>query len=134
MGRSYTVPRSAKGETRILYIFTLRSLAITLLFVAIGFFIATFLSKFAPLGLVAKVIVCGVFGLFGFIIGAAKIPDSPFMGPLQKAGGEEIFTILLRLMTFGRRKKIYIYGKTREKNEIKIDDNKKEGILGKFKF
>lgn len=133
MGRSYTVPRSAKGETRILYIFTLKSLAITLLFMAIGFFVATGIGKIAEIGLVGKVIVCGSFGAVGFVIGAAKIPDSPFMGPLQKAGGEEIFTILLRLITFGKRRKIYIYGLTRKKNDVKLDDEK-EGVFSKFKF
>ena len=33
MGKSYFVPRSAKGETRILYIFTIKSFVTT---VAIG--------------------------------------------------------------------------------------------------
>lgn len=135
MGRSYTVPRSAKGETRILYIFSLKSLALTLVFVAVGFLITYFLGMVMEIGFVTNAIVIGSFGLIGYIIGAAKIPDSPMMGALQKAGGEEILTILLRLITFGKRKKIYVYGLTREKNELNItDDKKKEGILGKFKI
>ena len=134
MGRSYTVPRSAKGETRILYIFSLKSLALTLIFLAVGFVITYIVGKFIQIGFMTNAIIVGSFALVGFAIGAAKIPDSPMMGPLQKAGGEEILTILLRLITFGKRKKIYVYGLTREKNEVKLDDSKKEGILGKLKI
>ena len=134
MGRSYTVPRSAKGETRILYIFSLKSLALTLIFLALGFLITFFVGKFVEIGFVTNAIIVGSFALVGYVIGAAKIPDSPMMGPLQKAGGEEILTILLRLITFGKRKKIYVYGLTRERNDVKLDDNKKEGILGKLKI
>lgn len=134
MGRSYTVPRSAKGETRILYIFSLKSLALTLIFLAVGFVITYIVGKFVQIGFVTNAIIVGSFALVGFAIGAAKIPDSPMMGPLQKAGGEEILTILLRLITFGKRKKIYVYGLTREKNEVKLDESKKEGILGKLKI
>ena len=49
------------------------------------------------------------FGAIGYVVGAAKIPDSPFMGPLQKAGGENVSDILLRLITFRSKKKIYMY-------------------------
>ena len=134
MGRSYTVPRSAKGETRILYIFSLKSLALTLIFLAIGFLITFFVGKFVEIGFVTNAIIVGSFALVGYVIGAAKIPDSPMMGPLQKAGGEEILTILLRLITFGKRKKIYVYGLTRERNDVKQKKKKKEGILGKLKI
>ncbi len=127
MGRSYTVPRSAKGESRILYIFTLKSFGITLVCGIIGFIIISLIGQVTEVGLVAKVIVTGVMGGIGFIIGSAKIPDSPIMGPLQKAGNEEVFDILLRLASFGKKKKIYLYGLTREKNELKLDDKKEKG-------
>ena len=46
---------------------------------------------------------------FGYAIGALKIPDSKLMGPFRKAGGEYLSEIILRAITFKRRKKIYIY-------------------------
>ena len=88
MGRSYTVPRSAKGESRILYVFTIKSLAITLAFAAIGVLIYFILKMFMTVSLVTMILIIAPFALVGFAIGAAKIPDSPIMGPLQKAGGE----------------------------------------------
>ena len=110
MGRTYGVPRSAKGESRILYIFTVKSLAITLAFAAVGWLIISAIQMVIEVTLIPKLIIIGIFGGIGFVIGAANIPDNPIMGPLQKAGGEQILDILLRLITFGSTKKLYIYG------------------------
>lgn len=122
MGRTYGVPRSAKGESRILYIFTIKSLAITLAFAAVGWLIVSIIKSIIDVSLVMNIIIIGFFGGIGFIIGAAKIPDIPLMGPLQKAGGEEVFDILMRLITFKNKKKLYIYGLTRKVS--KVEENK----------
>ena len=117
MGRSYTVPRSAKGESRILYIFTLKSLAITLVFAGIGILIYFILKSFMEISLITMILIIAPFAGIGFVIGATNIPDSPIMGPLQKAGGENIFDILVRLITFRYKKKIYLYGINRKVEE-----------------
>lgn len=124
MGRTYGVPRSAKGESRILYIFTIKSLAITLAFAAVGWLIISLIKTVIEISLIPKIIILGIFGGIGYVIGAAKIPDNPMMGPLQKAGGEQIMDILLRLITFRGKKKLYIYGLTRETK--KDNSNKKD--------
>ena len=36
MGRTYSVPRNVKGETRLLYIFSIKSLAFTIGFGLVG--------------------------------------------------------------------------------------------------
>lgn len=123
MGRTYGVPRSAKGESRILYIFTIKSLAITLAFAAIGWGLSFLVKMFVELSLIGTLIFIVPFAGIGFIIGATKIPDSPMLGPLQKAGGEYVYDILLRLLTFKSKKKIYIYGLTREVNKKKEGSN-----------
>lgn len=128
MGRSYTVPRSAKGESRILYIFTLKSLAITLAFAAVGVIIYFILKAFMEVSLIAMILIIAPFAGIGFLVGATNIPDSPIMGPLQKAGGENIFDILVRLITFRYKKKVYLYGINR-KVEEKTKDVKKRGIF-----
>lgn len=115
MGKTYTVPRSAKGESRILYIFTIKSLVITLVIAGLGWIVASIIETVVPaLGMVGKLIVTGVFGVIGYIIGSAKIPDSPLVGFLQKASGEAIIDILYRYITFKGKKKLYIYGITRK--------------------
>ncbi len=107
MGRTYTVPRSVKGESRILYIFSITGLIFTIAFALVGLLIKTLISAFLP-AIVGWVIV-GVFAVLGFVIGSFKIPDSNVMGPLKKAGGEQIRDILFRSIAFIRKKKIYIY-------------------------
>lgn len=127
MGRSYTVPRSAKGESRILYIFSIKSLATTIGFAMIGVLIYFLVKTFATdVSLITMILIIAPFAGIGFIVGAATIPDVPLMGPLQKAGGENVADILLRLITFKGKKKIYMYNVDR-----KVDMKKpKAQIIG----
>ncbi len=117
MGRTYTVPRSAKGESRILYIFTVTGLVFTVAFGLVGFLIKMLISSFLP-SIVGWIIV-GLFAVIGFVIGTLKIPDANIMGPLKKAGGEKIKDILFRTLTFTKRKKIYVYRYNDNKGEKK---------------
>ena len=109
MGRTYTVPRSAKGESRILYIFTVKSLISTIAFAAIGLIPYLLLSSIGlgTAGIVAIVIFAGI----GYAMMTLKIPDAPIMGKLRKAGGEQLGDIAWRTITFSKRKKIYVYRK-----------------------
>lgn len=125
MGRTYGVPRSAKGESRILYIFTIKSLAVTLVAAGIGWLLTSLIGSIIALSLVMKIIIIALFGGIGYVIGAASIPDNPMMGPLQKAGGEQIMDILWRLITFKNKKKLYIYGLTRDKKNNTSTEKKK---------
>lgn len=109
MGKTYNVPRSAKGETRILYIFTVKSLLSTIVFTGIGFIpymILSTLGMQTP-GIVALVVCAAI----GYGIMTLKIPDVPIMGKFRKAGGEQLGDILWRTITFSKRKKIYVYRK-----------------------
>lgn len=107
MGRTYGVPRSAKGESRFLYIFTMKSLFTTILFAAFGI---VFYFIFALIGLpVVGIIMVGVMGAIGFGVGTLTIPDTPLVGNLRKAGGEKVSEIIIRTITFKKRKKIYVY-------------------------
>ena len=113
MGGSYFVPRSVKGESRILFIFTVKSFILTIVFGLIGVLIWILGSKIG-LSLMGGLIAVIITGGIGYVIGAVNIPDAPVMGPLRKAGGENIFDILIRLILFRRKKKIYVYNHKRE--------------------
>ena len=108
MGRTYSVPRSVKGESRILYVFSVKSLLFTIGFGLIGLLIGYVLSMLG-LGGSATFIITGILAVIGFCIGALSIPDSPMVGNLRKAGGEPISDILLRTIMFKGKKKIYLY-------------------------
>ena len=127
MGRTYTVPRSVKGESRILYIFTIKSLAMTLGFGAIGIILYFILKSFMEISMITMILIIAPFAGLGFLIGAAKIPDSPFMGPLQKAGGENVSDILWRLITYKSKKKIYIYNVDRKLDNVSKSTKKGKG-------
>ena len=130
MGKSYFVPRNVKGESRILYIFTMKSFIYTLIFGLIGFFVGYIVGLLADISLIIKIIIIGIFGVIGYIIGAVKIPDSPAMGPLRKAGGEYLSDILFRIITFGSKKKIYVYNINRD---VKNQKKEKEKVNLKLK-
>lgn len=107
MGKTYGVPRSAKGESRFLNVFSILSTFTTLGGAAVGF---VFYWIFSIIGLkTVGLVFLGIGALLGFCIGTFTIPDSPIVGNLRKAGGEKISDILLRTVTFTKRKKIYVY-------------------------
>lgn len=115
MGSSFYVPRSVKGESRILYIFTIKSFIVTLIFGLVGAGIWFLLTSFnINVELVPGLIIVGIFGGIGYALATVIIPDVPFMGPLRKAGGENIGAMILRLISFRGRKKIYLYNYKRE--------------------
>ena len=124
MGGAYFVPRSVKGETRLLFIFTVKSFVLTIAFGLIGVLIWFLLGTVMNVSLVVGLVLVGITGGIGYVIGAVTIPDSPMMGPLRKAGGENISDILLRLIAFRGKRKIYLY-------DYKRSEIKKENKGGK---
>ena len=116
MGGSYVVPRNVKGESRLLYIFTIKSFIATLAFglsgLGIWFLIQT-LAGFTSSIFVTIAVVAVLAGI-GYALATVKIPDIPMMGALRKAGGENIGAMLIRLVTFRKKKKIYVYNYKRE--------------------
>ncbi len=114
MGGSYYVPRSVKGESRILYVFTIKSFAVTLAFGLVGVLFYFILSSFMSISIVGAIIIIAIFAAIGYALSAVTIPDVPIMGPLRKAGGENIGAMIIRLISFRGRKKIYLYNYKRQ--------------------
>ena len=113
MGKTYYVPRSVKGETRLLYIFTVKSFVSTVAIGLIGAGIWYLGATFFKMGIVPGIIITVLFGGIGYCFGTLKIPDIPIMGRFRKAGGENLSDISFRFLTFGRKKKIYVYNLNR---------------------
>ena len=125
MGGSYYVPRSVKGESRILYVFTIKSFAVTLAFGLLGVLVYFILSSFINISIFGSIIIIGIFGGIGYLLSAVTIPDVPAMGPLRKAGGENIGAILIRFLTFRKKRKIYLYNYKRNVNKGGTNDGSK---------
>jgi len=93
MGSSYYVPRSVKGESRILYIFTIKSFIVTLIFGLVGAGIWFLLTSFnVNVELIPGLVIVGICGGIGYALATVVIPDVPFMGPLRKAGRREYWS------------------------------------------
>lgn len=103
---TYQIPRNYRGETRLLYIFTIKSLITTLAGAGIG---AIFWLIFSIIGL-AKVglIILAIFALLGYVAGAFKIPTIVGLPVTKKIGGESIYEIVLRYIKFNKNRKIYV--------------------------
>lgn len=105
---TYNLPRSVKGEGRILFIFTGKSLIYSVVAGGIGVLFYFILSIF-KLNMIGILIVA-IFALLGFLVGTLKVPDISKFEFTKKTGGENIDDIIKRAIKFKTRgKKIYLY-------------------------
>ena len=108
------IPREATNENRILF-FSPQALIFTLIAFLIGLIFAKLI--FGPIAAIsgAKWLeyvgwgICALLSLAGYALGTFNIPESNAFDILKKTGGEQMYTIIKRVITFNKRKKIYIY-------------------------
>jgi predicted membrane-bound spermidine synthase len=104
---TYYIPRNYKGETRILYIFSIKSLITTALGAAVG---AIFFFLFKALAMQkVGIVLMAIFAVIGYVIGAVKIPTIVSIPVTKKIGGEPISEIIIRYIKFKKKRKIYTY-------------------------
>ena len=107
---TYNLPRNVKGEGRILFIFSTKSLITTCIGAAIGL-VFYLIFKIIGLSMVGFVIVL-IFAAIGYAIGMFKIPDTNGLEITRKAGGENLDDIIKRYIKFKKNnKKLYVYTK-----------------------
>lgn len=123
-GGPYNIPRNTKGEGRFFYIFTTRALIGTVICGLIGdifiYLITLIISLTGARVNTGIWILVGfvIFGFFGFAVTSFKIPESNNFELTRKAGGEYIYSIILRYFKFIRRKnKIYTFFTEEKKDE-----------------
>lgn len=110
---TYYIPRNYRGETRILYIFTVKSLITTVVGAMVGLI---FFAIFSMMGIkIVGIILLALFALIGYAIGAFKIPTIAGLPVTKKIGGEPVGEIIMRYMKFKKTRKMYIYTTKEEK-------------------
>jgi len=110
---TYTIPRNLKGETRLLIIFSVKSLITTAIGALIGAVFYLIIAKgFAQE--TAGLVVLGIFALIGFGVGTIKIPTISGVPLTKRIGGESIDEIVLRFIKFKMKKRKYAYYITKE--------------------
>lgn len=112
---TYNIPRNVKGEGRILFIFSTKSLITACVGGGIGL-IFYFIFSIIGLGMVG-LIITAVFALIGYAIGMFKVPESAGLEICKKTGGENIDDVIKRYIKFKRNdKKLYVYTKEEKIN------------------
>ena len=103
MERSYYIPSNKlKGENRILYIFTGKSLIYTLIGATIGILF------------VAGIVILIILSLIGYGIGTIKMPTSGNTKLVKNVGGDSIDEIIFHYIMFKKNKKVYSYAVPRK--------------------
>jgi len=106
---TYYIPRNYRGESRILYIFTVKSLITTAVGATIG---ALFFMIFSMMNLkIVGIVLMAFFAFLGYAVGALKIPTIVAFPITKKIGGEPIGEIIFRYMKFKKNRKMYVYTK-----------------------
>lgn len=106
---THYIPKDLRGETRILIIFTVKSLITTAIFAGIGgvlFFIFGLL-KMKTLGMILLI----VLSLIGYGFGTIKIPRITGLKFTKNIEGDSLDEVFIRYLKFRMNKKIYTYTK-----------------------
>ena len=104
---TYYIPRNYRGESRILYIFTVKSLITTAVGAMVG---SLFFLIFKAMNMtLVGIIIMAVFALIGCVIGAVKIPTIVAFPITKRIGGEPVGEIILRYFKFKKNRKMYTY-------------------------
>ena len=122
---TYNLPRNVKGEGRILFIFTGKSMLYTAIGATVGFVL--FYLPLSALGLMMiGIIIAAVFALIGFLIGTMKMPNIAKFKFTQTTGGENIDDVIKRAIKFKMQKnRVYVYKtSTKEKEPEKLGGEK----------
>ena len=106
---TYYIPRNYRGESRILYIFTVKSLITTAVGAGFG---SIFWLIFQSVGMtMVGVIIMAFFAFLGYAVGALKIPTIVAFPITKKIGGDPIGEIIFRYIKFKKNRKMYTYTK-----------------------
>lgn len=119
---TYNVPRNVKGEGRILYIFSTKSL----IFMGVSAVIAVplYLVFNAIFNQLTGMIAAGVVFFIAFGIATFKIPEIGMIKATKNIGGQKIDDIIVRAYKFRKKgNRLYLYNYTEEKKK----EEKKNG-------
>lgn len=106
---THYIPKDLRGETRILMIFTVKSLVTTAIFGGIGtifYFIFSLINMKA-----VGIIILALLALLGYAFGTVKIPRITGLKFTKNIEGDSMDEIFLRYIKFKANRKIYTYTK-----------------------
>ncbi len=106
---THYIPKDLRGETRILVIFTVKSLITTAIFGGVG---VIFFLLFSALQMrLVGIIILLLLALIGFGFGTIKIPRITGWQFTKNIEGDSMDEVFLRYIKFRNNKKVYSYTK-----------------------
>ena len=106
---THYIPKDLRGETRILIIFTVKSLITTAIFAGVG--IIFFLIFNALQMKIVGIIILLLLALMGYGFGTIKIPRITGWRFTKNIEGDSMDEVFLRYIKFRGNKKVYSYTK-----------------------
>ncbi len=123
MGSYYIPSNKLKGESRILYIFTGKSLIYT---AAGGLIGGIFYLIFGAIGMsTVGIIIMALLALIGFSIATFKVPNVGNSKISKNVGGDNIDEIIKNYFLFSQNKKVYSYAIPRKEKKEEATQEKK---------
>ena len=113
MGSYYIPSNNLKGESRILYIFTTKSLLFTGIGAMAGFVFYLIFGLILGLTVLGWILM-GLFALIGYGIATIKMPSSGTSKIAKNVGGDSIDDIIKRYIIFKKNRKVYTYALPRK--------------------
>ncbi|MBR2786722.1 MAG: PrgI family protein [Clostridia bacterium] len=106
---THYIPKDLKGETRILIIFSVKSLITTAAFGAVGllFFIILHSMGATAIGIILLIL----FALLGYGFGTIKIPKITGLPFTKNIEGDSMDDALRRFLKYKSSRKVYSYTK-----------------------
>lgn len=106
---THYIPKDLRGETRILLIFSVKSLITTAIFGGVGL---AFWLIFKALGMgFVGVIIFVALAAIGYAFGTVKIPKITGMPFTKNIEGDSMDDVVIRYAKFKANKKVYSYMK-----------------------
>ncbi len=106
---THYIPKDLRGETRILLIFTVKSLITTAIFGGVGV-ICYLIFRAMKMSFVG-ILILALLALFGFAFGTIKMPRITGWKFTKNIEGDSMDDIVVRYAKFRSNRKIYTYMK-----------------------
>ena len=133
MGSYYIPSNNLKGESRILYIFTAKSLIFTAVGAFIGLLFYFIFGVILGISILGYIFI-GVFAVLGYVIATVKMPAGGNSKLAKNVGGDSIDDIIKRYILFKKSRKVYTYSVDRQEPDYNsaLDSLSLDNIMGRI--
>lgn len=133
MGSYYIPSNNLKGESRILYIFTAKSLIFTAVGAFVGLIFYFIFGVILGIGILGYISIA-ICAVIGYVIATVKIPAGGNSKLAKNVGGDSIDDIIKRYILFKKSKKVYTYAVDRQEPDYSsaLDNFSLDNIMGKI--